>query len=281
LLYERGLVRHPAVFVWAARTRGLERSVQAGRYRFSPAEDVGTILRRLAAGDVVAVTVVIPEGFTAAQVAAAFASAGVADEQDILVAFRNAGREVLVPEMRGNPSGSLEGYLFPDTYRMSPDASGAEVARAMIARFRAAAGPMLAARLPMGLPPHAVLTVASMVEREARVPSERPTIAGVIYNRLRRGMRLEIDATVLYALGRHKSVVLNQDLNVDSPYNTYRVAGLPPGPIANPGLASIAASVRPAGHEYLYYVARPDGSHVFSRTFSEHERAIREVRRTP
>lgn len=278
MLHAHGLIRHPAVFLWTALARGAERTLQAGRYRFSPAEDVDTIVRRIAAGEVVSVAFVIPEGYTAEQIVATVAAAGIGDEERLRSVFRNADRSIVVPQMRGNASGFLEGYLFPDTYRISPDARDEDVARRMVGRFAAAAGPLLEGRLPLGLSPHAIVTIASMVEREARVATERPVIAGVIYNRLRRGMRLEIDATVLYALGRHKAVVRNRDLEIDSAFNTYRVSGLPPGPIASPGLPAIEAAVRPATHDFLYYVARDDGSHVFTRTFDDHLRAIRDVR---
>jgi UPF0755 protein len=123
-----------------------------------------------------------------------------------------------------------------------------------------------------------IVTIASLIEREARIGKDRPLISGVIHNRLRKGMRLQVDATVLYALGEHKGRVTYEDLKVDSPFNTYRHKGLPPHPICNPGEASIRAALRPAKTEYLFYVARPDGSHVFTRTYAEHQQAIRAIR---
>lgn len=277
LLRERDLVRDAWVFRLLVAWRGLEGRLQAGEYRFASGEGIHQILDRLAGGDVVLHRVTIPEGYTVAQIAEALARRGLVDRDRFLRLTRKDYR-FWVPQMRGNASGSLEGYLFPDTYLLPLGLAEERVIHLMVDRFRAAAGSLLEDPLPMGLTPHEVVTVASLVEREARMDPERARIAGVIYNRLRRGMLLQVDATVLYALGRHQEVVLYRDLEVDSPYNTYRYPGLPPGPIASPGLASMLAAVRPESHDYLYYVARPDGFHVFSRTLEEHNRAIRAIR---
>lgn len=275
-LRERGLIRDAWAFRMLARWQGLEARLQAGEYRFAPDEGARRILSRLAAGDVVRYPVTIPEGYTVAQIGEALARAGLADRERFL-RFAHEADRFWIPQMRGNATGSLEGYLFPDTYLLPRGLPEERIVQMMVNRFREAAGALLAGPLPLGLTAHEVVTVASLVEREARLAPERARIAGVIYNRLQRGMRLEVDATVLYALGRHKDVVLYRDLEVDSPYNTYRFAGLPPGPIANPGLAAIEAAVRPEAHDFLYYVARTDGSHVFSRTLEEHNRAIRAI----
>jgi UPF0755 protein len=277
LLRERGLVRDAWIFRLLVAWRGLDGALQAGEYLFSPDEGIHRILHRLAAGDVVLHRVTIPEGYTVAQIADALARKGLVD-RDRFLRLSREDRRFWIPQMRGNASGSLEGYLFPDTYLLPSGLPEERVVQLMVDRFRAAAGSLLEGPLPMGLTPHEVVTVASLVEREAQLDPERARIAGVIYNRLRRGMLLQVDATVLYALGRHQEVVLYRDLEVDSPYNTYRYAGLPPGPIASPGLPSILAALRPESHDYLYYVARPDGSHVFSRTLEEHNRAIRTIR---
>jgi UPF0755 protein len=277
LLRARGLVRDPLAFRMLARWRGVEGRLQAGEYRFAPDEGAQRILSRLAAGDVIRHSVTIPEGYTVAQIADTLAARGLVDRDRFLRLTQQAGR-FWIPQMRGNATTSLEGYLFPDTYLIPRGLTEERVIRIMVDRFRAATGALLGGPLPMKLTPHEVVTVASMVEREARVDGERARIAGVIYNRLRIGMRLEVDATVLYALGEHREVVLYRDLEVDSPYNTYRYHGLPPGPIASPGIASILAALRPESHDFLYYVARSDGSHVFSRTLAEHNRAVRAIR---
>lgn len=278
LLHRHGLVRSPLAFrVWA-RWQGAEGRIQAGEYRFSPQEGLPSILRRLVTGDVVRHGVTIPEGFSARDVARRLADLRLADERAFLEEVGRADR-YWIPEMEGNATGSMEGYLFPDTYWFPRGLPPERLVAAMLARFRQATAPLWSLPRPLGLTPHEVVTVASLVEREARWDSERARIAGVLYNRLRRGMPLQVDATVLYALGQHKERVLYQDLEVDSPYNTYRRAGLPPGPIANPGLASLRAALQPEAHDYLYYVARPDGTHAFTRTLAEHERARRALQR--
>lgn len=277
LLYREGVVRSPLAFRLWARWLDLEGRIQAGEYRFSPAEGIPRILRRLAAGDVVRRRVTLPEGLTAEEVARRLERHGVVDAEAFLAEVGRAAR-YWIPEMEGNRTGRVEGYLFPDTYEFPRGFPADRVVAAMVARFREATADLWAWPRPLDLSPYEVVIVASLVEREARWDSERARIAGVLYNRLRRGMPLQVDATVLFALGRHKERVLYRDLEVDSPYNTYRRAGLPPGPIANPGLPSLVAALRPEEHDYLYYVARPDGTHVFSRTLAEHERARRAVR---
>ena len=178
------------------------------------------------------------------------------------------------------PKDTLEGYLYPDTYEFPPHVTANQVLLEMLLNFgKRFARPYQRdlASAPHTL--HEIVTIASLIEREARVPGDRPRIAGVIENRLRAKMPLEIDATVLYALGHHKQRVTFKDLTVRSPYNTYRHKGLPPGPIANPGLDSLLAALHPEPNAYFFYVARPDGSHLFTRTPGEHEAAKREVRR--
>lgn len=278
LLYRHGLIRNPLVFRVRARWRGLEGRLQAGEYRFTPAEGVDRLLDRLAAGDVIRYRVTVPEGYTAEQIADLLHRLGVVDRVAFLREVRNAS-SYSIPEIEGNKTSHLEGYLFPDTYEFPRGLPARTVVAAMLARFREATQDLWALPRPLGLSPHEVVTLASLVEREARYDAERARIAGVLYNRLKRGMPLQVDATVLYALGRHKHRVLYEDLDVPSPYNTYRHLGLPPGPIASPGLRSLRAALQPEQHDFLYYVARPDGTHVFSRTLAEHVRALRAVGR--
>jgi UPF0755 protein len=278
LLHRHGLIRSRLAFRARARWRGLEGRLQAGEYRFTPAEGVDRLLDRLASGDVIRYRVTVPEGYTAVQVADLLHRLGLVDRTAFLREVRNAAAHQ-IPEMEGNQTPSLEGYLFPDTYEFPRGLPARAVVATMVARFREATRDLWSLPRPLGLSPHEVVTVASLVEREARHDAERARIAGVLYNRLRRGMPLQVDATVLYALGRHKDRVLYADLEVPSPYNTYRRVGLPPGPIASPGLESLRAALQPERHDFLYYVARPDGTHVFSRTLSEHERAVRALGR--
>jgi UPF0755 protein len=177
------------------------------------------------------------------------------------------------------PTPTVEGYVFPATYTFPEGTTARTAVREMVERFERAWRPEWNARLQaMALSRHAAVTLASIVEREAVRPEERPVIAAVYYNRLRKGMRLEADPTIQYALGRHTARVLYRDLEIDSPYNTYRRAGLPPGPIGSPGTPSLAAAVQPANVPYLYFVAHPDGHHEFRATYAEHLDAVRVAR---
>ncbi len=276
-LEEAGVIRRASDFVVAVRLRGLTRSLQEGEYNLSPAMGLLQIVDRIARGEVVLYPVTIPEGFTARQILDELVRAGLGN-RDALLALMSTGAKTFDYEfLRALRGMSLEGYLFPDTYRIPRHLDE----RAVIALFLGRFSDIVLPRWREGgggRSLHEIITIASMVEREAKVSAERPLIAGVIRNRLARGWKLEVDATVLYALGRHKSVVSFADLQVNSPYNTYLHPGLPPGPIANPGLASIEAALHPAATEYLYYVARADGSHVFSRTLAEHQAAVRRYR---
>jgi len=273
-----GIVRAASHFVVAARVRGATRRLREGEYRLSPAMPLLEIVDRLARGEVVLHTVTIPEGFTAEQIVTALAARGLGEAAALREIVRRGARRYPYAWLRDVPDGSLEGYLFPDTYQLPRLLPEQEVIAQLLRRFDEVVVPVWR-RSGSGRPLHEIVTIASMVEREARVPAERPLIAGVLYNRLARGWPLEVDATVLYALGRHKAVVTYADLQVESPYNTYRHAGLPPGPIASPGLGAITAALAPARTDYLFYVARPDGSHAFSRTLAEHLAAVRRYRR--
>jgi UPF0755 protein len=209
-------------------------------------------------------------------IAGAFTSAGV-DSAALLDEIRSPQRL----ERRHIDAPSLEGYLFPDTYVVPWGVSPAEVVSQMLDRLDAVFTDSLFARaVEIGMTPHEVLTLASIVEAEARVPAERPIISAVYHNRLRRGMRLEADPTVAYAMGGFRGRMLFVHLEIDSPYNTYRNKGLPPGPICSPGQAAIRAALYPdPDTDALYFVARGDGSHIFSKTLREHQTAVQKVRR--
>lgn len=272
-----GVIRRARDFVIAVRLRGLTRSLQEGEYRLSPAIGLLDIVDRIARGDVVLYPVTIPEGFTARQIVDELMKTGLGDRETLLALVHNGAMMFDHAFLRTVPGVSLEGYLFPDTYHIPRHLDEPAVVRLFLDRFAEVVLPRWR-EASGGRSLHEIMTVASMVEREAKVPAERPLIAGVVYNRLARGWKLEVDATVLYALGRHKAVVTFADLQVNSPYNTYLRPGLPPGPIASAGLASIEAALHPAETAYLYYVARADGSHVFSRTLAEHQAAVRRYR---
>ncbi|MBV9852453.1 MAG: endolytic transglycosylase MltG [Armatimonadetes bacterium] len=278
LLARRHLVRYAAGFALAARLEGVGDKMRAGRYELSPAMPPRQIAELIALGRTANDFVTVPEGYTVAQIARRLAERSMADENQFLTLARTRGRTFHVAGWTP-PGDDLEGYLFPDTYRVPRGTTPRQIIEQMLGDFRRRVlVPFQSdfARYPGGLP--AAVTMASLVEREAETDADRPLIASALTNRLRQGMRLQCDATVQYALPEHKGRLLYSDLRVDSPYNTYQHAGLPPTPIASPGLPSIEAALHPARSDYLYYVARPDGSHVFSRTLAEHDRARAELR---
>jgi len=278
LLARRGLVRSPTGFVLAARLDHLAGKMQAGHYELSPAMPPRQIALLIALGHTASDVVVIPEGFTIAQIARRLAGLHKADEQSFLALARTQGRTFQVNGFRP-PDDNLEGYLYPDTYRLPKSAGEREIITQMLENFQTrvlAPHKQDFAQARGGLP--AMLTLASLVEREAEADSERPHIASVLQNRLRIGMRLQCDASVQYALPEHKTRLLFSDLRVNSPYNTYLHAGLPPTPICNPGLPSIEAALHPALSDDLFYVARGGGRHIFSPTLAAHDRAIAQIR---
>ncbi len=278
LLARRHLVRSALAFVFAARVAGVSGRMRAGLYELSPAMPPSQIAQLIALGRTAQDVVTIPEGFTDAQIARRLAARGMADEQDFLTLARTQGRTFTVDGWTP-PDANLEGYLFPDTYRLPRGMTARGIITVMLTEFQTRVvrpNAALWGRYPGGLP--AAITLASLVEREAEVDADRPLIAGALDNRLKRGMRLQCDATVQYALPQHKGRLMDADLRVASPYNTYLHAGLPPTPIANPGLPSINAALHPAATDALFYVARPDGRHIFSATLAQHDRAIALVR---
>ena len=278
LLAQRHVVRYAAGFALAARLEGVGDKMRSGRYELSPAMPPRQIAQLIALGHTASDFVTVPEGYTVAQIANRLAEHDLAPEDEFLTLARTRGRTFHVAGWTP-PNDNLEGYLFPDTYRVPRGTTARQVIELMLGNFgHRVLAPHQAdfARYPGGLA--AAITLASLVEREAETDADRPLIASALDNRLRQGMRLQCDATVQYALPEHKSRVLYRDLRVDSPYNTYLHAGLPPTPIASPGMPSIEAALHPAKTAYLYYVARPDGSHIFSATLAEHDRARAQLR---
>jgi UPF0755 protein len=276
-LAARGLIARTWTLKVFARLTGDDRRVQRGTYQFASGTAPADILHAFVRGDVLAFLVTIPEGFNVWQVAGAFDSTGV-DSLELLAVCTDAQ---LAQTVTGVSARNLDGYLFPDTYRIPFGATARDVTEQMVTRARAAWSDEYARRAEeMGMTRHEALTLASIVEAEARVSDERPTIAAVYHNRLRKGMRLEADPTVAYAMGGYRGRLFYKDLAIDSPYNTYQRTGLPPGPICNPGDASIRAALFPAqGVDALYFVARGDGRHIFSTTLRQHHAAVREARR--
>ncbi len=256
---------------------GSGRTLKAGEYYFDRAMSPQEVAKKLRRGEVYYHTITIPEGYNMFEVAEAVASSGLVSKDDMREAVRDTS---LIADL--DPSAtSLEGFLFPDTYRFSRRTSAARMAAAMVARFRSIYRELQRKHAPWR-PVREIVTMASLVEQETALAAERPLVAGVFYNRLGSGLPLQCDPTVVYAAllaGRYRGAIYQSDLNYDSPYNTYAHKGLPPGPIANPGRASLEAAMAPVASEYLYFVRGEQGGHRFSRTLAEHNHAVSEYRR--
>ncbi len=270
-----GVIRSAAVFRLYGSLTGAARKVKPGDYAFRGGERMPEVMLHLVRGDFVVVTITIPEGLTLHEIAERVGQSGLVCPDDF---EREARGGALVRALGLMPFGA-EGYLFPATYRLSPRANVNDILFAMLSRFYQVITPKLEEQLfDVGLTTRQMVTMASIVEKEAKAPGERPLIAGVFYNRLRQGIPLQSDPTAEYSLDGDDAPVAVA-VRTPSAYNTYVIAGLPPGPIANPGLRSIDAALYPAHTEFLYFVARDDGTHVFSKTLKEHNQAIASVRK--
>jgi UPF0755 protein len=267
-LAEQRVVNNYLAFRALARLRGEETGARAGEYRFQPHQTAGNVLDALMTGGAqVAAWVAIPEGFTAREIAQRLQESGIGAAQPFEDAF---ARDSIVVD--GTRTKNLEGFLFPSTYLVALGATPQQVEAQLTGEFYAKLPHDAAARaraLHVTVPQ--AVTVASLVEREAKADADRPLIAGVIYNRLRLRVPLQVDATIEYALPQHKNELSFGDLRIDSPYNTYTHAGLPPTPIANPGLPSLEAALSPSKTGALYYVYCGNGRHVFAKTLAEHQ----------
>lgn len=285
ILEKNEIIKPNSSFSIVARILGMAKGIQAGEYKFSPNEPLITVLWRLKKGDVLPpeeIRVTFPEGASIYKMGEILAKEEVSWAKN----FKNLTDRGITADLRERhwgifkyiPSESLEGYLYPDTYSFFPDAPMSAVVEVMLNRFEEVVVPFWQkSEKETKMTLHEIITLASIIEKEAQRPEERAIISSVYTNRLRIRMHLGADPTIKYALERPtKRVFLNQ-LNIDSPYNTYRRYGLPPGPICNPGIESIKAAVYPAKTDYLYFVARKDGSHVFSRTNEEHLKARERV----
>ena len=270
------IVRSAGFFALLARATGAERRIGVGRHMLSGIFSTRSVLERIRSGLRPTTNVTIPEGWTRHQIAGLLRERLYVDS----LRFVSLAEDPVVCRALGVDASSLEGYLFPDTYNSFLRTDERRLIERMVTRFHQVFADSLVERArALGWSVHQVVILASIVEREAQVVEERPIISGVFHRRLKLGRALESCATVEYALGVHKDRLTKEDLTVSSPYNTYLHHGLPPGPIANPGRASILAALYPADVEYLYFVARGDGTHIFSRTNREHARAKQRVRR--
>lgn len=278
LLQQQHLIRDAVIFRYYARYRKLDAQIKPGEYQLSAAMTPDQILAKLAQGEVVVHRFTIPEGLTVPEIADRLAAQGVVDKQQFLdaAAKSHLADGYLPKDLQVQQP--LEGYLFPSTYEYKPGVTPEEILQLMFATWEKLWTPEWRAQAEAEhLTVHQVMTLASIIEKEAQVATERPVISGVYANRLAIGMKLDADPTVRYALGKPPGEnLLYKDLDVESPYNTYRNPGLPPGPIAAPGKASIEAALSPQKHDYWYFVARADGSgeHYFARTLEEQEANI-------
>jgi UPF0755 protein len=270
-LAERGLLRNAAIFRAAGVISGSAKRVRAGEYEFTTAETPVEILKKLVRGDVMRHSVTFPEGSTMKDMAGILAASGLMDAGSFIEAARDAKLKAAL----GVDGPTLEGYLFPDTYSIDKAASAKDLVRNMHSNFMKAFGEDARKKAAtLGISINEAVTLASIIEKETGRVEEMRLISSVFHNRLRRGMPLQSDPTVIYGIKDFDGNLTRAHLKTMTPYNTYMVRGLPPGPIASPGKAAIEAAVDPDKTDYLYFVSRNDGTHAFSATLSAHNRAV-------
>jgi UPF0755 protein len=269
-LEKTGLITNKTLFTLWTRVKGYGKDIRAGEYSLNAAMPPVQVLEILRKGLVILHPVTIPEGFTRDQIADALAAKGLAERKR----FLELTQDKALLQQYGISGPSFEGYLFPDTYHFSRGTPASAILDAMVKRFKQVASPLMEKAQGPGMTFREVVILASIVEKETARPEERPLIASVFLNRLRLGMRLESDPTVIYGIENFDGDLKKKDLAEKTPYNTYVIHGLTPGPIANPGLESIKAVLDPARTDYLYFVSKNDGSHHFSKTLAEHNRAV-------
>ena len=278
LLHKKGLLGPEWFFQALARVQQVDRKIIPGEYELHAGMRPTVLLAKLVKGEVYQHSVTSPEGYNVVQIADILDQKGLADKHEILRLNRDAA---FIASLNIKAS-TLEGYLFPDTYRFARYMPPEFIVRTFIGRFHEMVTPELQAQAKsMGMTLQEVLTLASVIEKETGLATERSLVSGVFHNRLQRNIPLQSDPTVIYALKYFDGNIRKADLSVDSPYNTYKVRGLPPGPIANPGLAAIQAALYPTPSDFVYFVSRNDGSHKFSETLAEHNKAVDKYQRRP
>lgn len=274
-LERHGVIQSATAFRLYALLRRGDRSIRAGTYLFKRGLSWRRVLDDLRGGKGIEHAITIPEGWSLAQIVPQLARVLGAPVDSVQAAVRDTA----LLHALDLPTSTLEGYLFPDTYVFPDGTTPRQAVRTMVARFQTVWQPQWDAQLATrAMSRNDAMALASIVEKEARLPEERPVIAAVYLNRLKAGMLLQADPTVQYAIGHHVARVLYKDLTIDSPYNTYRYRGLPPGPIASPGKPSMVAAVSPAAVPYLFFVAYPDGHHEFTKNFAAHAKAVAAAR---
>ena len=268
-LSDKRVISEPRLFVLWAQALGLDKKVRSGLYRFDAAVSPRHVLDRLVNGRGVVHKVTVPEGLTLREVGRLLDRRGLVTQAEFVAA---TGDAALLGRFGAD---SLEGYLFPTTYHFRALATGEEIVKAMVAAFENTFTDEMEARArEIGLTRHELVTLASIIEKEGGTGGEWPLVSAVFHNRLKRRMRLQSDPTVIYGLKDFNGDLTREDLRTPTPYNTYKINGLPPGPIANPGLAAMTAALFPADVGYLYFVSRNDGSHYFSESLREHNAAV-------
>jgi UPF0755 protein len=271
-LHEQKVISNERLFALWARLTGVEKKIHWGVYRFDPSLSPRDILERMVLGKGIFQTVTIPEGLTVKEIAELLGHMQIGESEKFLAAA--ADPDTL--RMFGLQDKGPEGYLFPDTYHFIPATPEKDMLIAMAERFRKTTEPLLDQYSQVaGMTPHEIVILASIIEKETGVEAERPLVSAVFHNRLKLHMPLQSDPTVIYGLKDFNGNLTRKDLEIPTPYNTYRISALPPGPICNPSLSSIKAALHPAEVSYLYFVSRNDGTHLFSEKFEAHKQAVR------
>ena len=278
LLERERLIRSRAAFVWMGRLQSADRKIQAGEYELNPSMLPAEILARLLNGQVVLHPVLIPEGLTMVQIADIFGQQGLVDREELLRLMKDPA---FIASL-GIRADTLEGYLYPDTYKFPKSVKPKDVLVTMVEHLRQVYTADFHARAQeLKMSQHEVLTLASVIEKESASNGEREEIAAVFHNRLKKHIPLQSDPTVIYGLPNSDGNIHKKDLLSPSPYNTYRISGLPPGPIANPGIQSIRATLYPSDSRALFFVSKNDGTHQFSTTLAEHNQAVEKYQKRP
>ncbi len=271
ILHKKGIINHPAKFRLFSRIKGYDKHIKAGEYVLSSTMTPKIILEVFVMGKIRLHRLTFPEGYNLRQVAQVVSRAGFGTQADFFKAATNAD----LARYKGIDAQTFEGYLFPDTYYFSKDATTEKIISSMVKRFWSVFKPEWKNRAKtLGFTIHQVVTLSSIIEKEAGVAVERPIISSVFHNRLKRGMRLESDPTVIYGIKDFNGNITRRDLAENTPYNTYKIKGLPPGPIANAGTKAIKAALYPADTRFLFFVSKKDNTHQFSTNLKDHNSAV-------
>jgi UPF0755 protein len=271
-LHKAGIIKELYKFNLLARIKGYDRKVKAGEYLLSASMAPNKILQIIVSGKVRLYKLTIPEGYNLSQIASNIAGAGLVKEED----FLKAALDSSLAHEEGIDAETFEGYLFPETYYFQKDITPEKIISVMVERFRSVFTPAFKEQAKkLGLSIHQIVTLASIIEKETGAPEERNIISSVFHNRLKKNMRLESDPTVIYGIKDFDGNIKKRHLEALTPYNTYKIRGLPPGPIASPGIKAIEASLYPADTNFLYFVSKKDNTHMFSTNIKDHNRAVR------